>query len=816
MLGLALSTLRHRKAGFVGAFVGLFCAAALVSSCGMLMDTGLRGVVEPERYVGAPVIVSGDQDVRAEERKSSTSTKTKTKPLGDRAWVAASVADRLRAVPGVRSVVTEVDLPAAVGAAPGAESWGHGWESAALTPFTLASGRAPEADGEIVVDAAARLAVGATTPLRTPAGTGVYRVVGVTAQSLPHQSTVFFGTAEARRLAGHDGQYSAIGVYPAGVAPAVVDALRGTAASVFTGDERGRVEFPGADTARTRLISMGAALGGTSLLVAVLVVAGTFALSGQRRQRELALLRAIAATPRQIRAMIGGEALVVSAVAGTLGAAAGIGLAFWLRDTFAGLGAIPVNLPLVVGPFPPLVAVAATLAAAWAAARVSARRIAAIRPVEALGDAAMTPPRVPVLRLAAGAVALAGGVVMTVLLSTIRTERGSGPLTPVTTLVWITAVALLGPPIARGTVAALGPALRLSRIGGWLAAANLRTDARRLAGVVTSLSLMVGMACTLLFAQTTMAHARGAEALAGNRADYVLGTRIGSGAAEDVRWLPGVRAVTEVLHTTVWTGVTSHSAQAVTPAGLSQTLDLDVRAGSIDRLAEDTVAVREGLGPGLGDDVPLSLADGTPVTLRVVAVYGRGLGFGDLTLAHDLVARHVDVPLNDSVLVAAPTVDRATLVGALRGEPGVAVLDRITAVSASSDGGTAVNYVALGLIVGFAAISVVNSLTMSTLGRSREFGLLRLVGTTRRQVLRMLAWEAGTVALIATVLGTAVALATLWAYSTGMTGMPTPYVPLPSYLSVVAVAAALALVATALPAALALRTRPTDAIGVGE
>nr|BFE84263.1 hypothetical protein GCM10020093_068640 [Planobispora longispora] len=166
-------------------------------------------------------------------------------------------------------------------------------------------------------------------------------------------------------------------------------------AVVHTGDERGAAEFLDAEQARLKLISMGGALGGTALLVAVLVVVGTFALSVQQRHREIALLRAIAATPRQVRRLLGGEALVLGAVAGTLGSALGIGLGFWLRSRFVALGVMPENLRLVVSPFPVLAALAATVLAAWTAARVSARRTARIRPVEALGEAAMPPCACP-------------------------------------------------------------------------------------------------------------------------------------------------------------------------------------------------------------------------------------------------------------------------------------------------------------------------------------------------------------------------------------------------------------------------------------
>ncbi|MEU4325924.1 ABC transporter permease [Nonomuraea dietziae] len=781
MISFALSTLRHRKAGFAGAFVALLCAAALVTACGLLLETGLRGGVAPERYAGAPVIVAGDQFVRSAVGEGEK-VKTKAKALSERRWIPASVAAELAKARGVEKVVSEVTFP--VGSA-----LGHGWESAALTPFTLASGRAPEAADEVVVDA--RFAGRSLT-----VGSRVYRVVGVTAQALPSQDTIFFSTREARRLAGRPGQVSAVGVFPA-----VNVSVKG--AVVYTGDERGTVEFLGAEKARVMLISLGGALGGTSLLVAILVVVGTFALSVQQRQRELAMLRAVAATPRQIRKLLGGEALLVSLAAGLPGSLLGILLGFWLRSRFVALGAMPGNLGLVVSPFPVAAALLATVAAAWAAARVSARRTARIRPVEALGEAAMPGARLPWARLLAGALIVAGAVVLTIVLSNLNTEAASSPVTMLTALVWTIAVAVLGPALARLVMAL---PVRAPGAGGYLAAANLRANSARMAAVITPLSLMIAMTCTILFVQTTMGQAATDQAAAGIRADHVLG----SDAPAAVRKVRGVRATTDVLRTSVRIDLERYGAQAVTPEGLDQTMDLGVSAGSLRGFGESSVAVSstaaERLGVGVGSPLTLTLGDGTPASLKVAAVYTRGLAFGDLTLHHTLVAAHVDDP-RGTLLVAGG--ERAALERAAGGA-------RVEYPAEVAMSNAAVNYVAMGLIVAFCAIAVVNTLAMSTVGRARELALLRLVGTTRRQVLRMLRLETATAVLVAAVLGTAVSLVTLSAFSTGMTGSATPSVPPLAYLAVVAAAALLALAATALPARFVLRQPPGEAIGARE
>ncbi|MFC7648718.1 ABC transporter permease [Streptosporangium lutulentum] len=142
--------------------------------------------------------------------------------------------------------------------------------------------------------------------------------------------------------------------------------------------------------------------------------------------------------------------------------------------------------------------------------------------------------------------------------------------------------------------------------------------------------------------------------------------------------------------------------------------------------------------------------------------------------------------------------------------------DRATVVAEREQAGAEINYVAMGLIIAFTAIAVVNTLAMATSDRAREFALLRLVGTTRRQVLRMLRLETLSVVAVSVLLGTAAALVTISAFSVGMTGSALPYVPPLTYALIVAGAVILAWAATGVPARFALRGRPADTIGARE
>jgi putative ABC transport system permease protein len=837
MLRYALKTVRARKAGFLGAFLALMCAAALITACGTLLETGLRGTIRTERYAATPVVVSADQNVHqttVKHKKGKTKVKHKAKPIAERAWLPADLAHTLAHTPGVARVIPELTFlaepltPASADGdgATGRPSYGHSWESAVLTPYRLTAGAAPQAATDVVIDRhlaeRAHLAPGDRLTVQSTQAPRTYRVTGVAAPAsdVRHQTSLFFSTAEARRLAAHPGQVTALGVLPAAgtdtdrLRQDVVAALRGTGAQVGAGEARGPVEFLDAAAARTKLVSMGGAMGGTSLLVAILVVVGTFALSVQQRHRELALLRAIAATSGQIRKLLGREALIVGVAAGAVGALVGLPLGSWLHSRFVALGAVPATLQHTVGVVPPLTAVAATLFGAWAAARIASRRVARIHPAEALAEARAERGRPAWGRVLAGLLLLAGGAVLVAVLSVLRTEPASTPVTFLAVVVLSTSVALLGPLLVRAATLFLAGPLRLTGPGGRLATANLRGNAVRMASVVTPLTLLIGMTCTVLFVQPTLGDAARAQAREGVRADWVVASRGPGVPAEAARQLRmGRDVVTEVVRTTVRVGLDKYAAQGVTPAGLTRTWDPDVTAGSLDGLTERTVAVSELAADQLhlttGSTLKLTLGDGMPATLTVAAVYAKGLGFGDLTFAHDLLVRHVDNPLSSSLLVSTPRT-QTQLATTLREFPGVEILSPAAADSLQVERQRAnaeVNFLAMGLVLAFTAIAVVNTLAMSVSERVREFALLRLAGATRRQVLRMLRTEALSVLLLAATLGSAVALAVLTAFSVGMTGRAAPAVTPLAYGTVVAGAGLLALVATALPGRVALRVR---------
>src|SRR3954451_22358427 len=307
MLRLALLSSRGRFATFVGALVALTASAAFAMAGGMTLQAALGAHPPVERYAAARAVVTGQQIVGADHDVV----------LGERARVSSALTARLAAVRGVRAAIGDVSVPARLGGRPAAA---HGWASAALTPYVLTAGRAPAGPGEVVTGYPA--ALGARLQLASTEAARRVTVVGVARPRHPvsQQTAIFLTDGEATRLAGHPARVDAIGV----LAGPGFDATRLHAAAggaeVLTGDDRGRAEHPELEQARTALIPVTAAFGGLAMFIAMFVVASTMGLSIQQREREIGLLRLVAATPRQIRRMIGWEAAIV----GLIGSAAGI------------------------------------------------------------------------------------------------------------------------------------------------------------------------------------------------------------------------------------------------------------------------------------------------------------------------------------------------------------------------------------------------------------------------------------------------------------------------------------------------------------
>ncbi|EOD64933.1 FtsX-like permease family protein, partial [Amycolatopsis vancoresmycina] len=607
-------------------------------------------------------------------------------------------------------------------------------------------------------------------------------------------------------------------------------------AEVTTGIERSSIEFLDVSQTRVLLLAIAGSFGGFALLVAVFVVASTLALTINQRRREFALLRAVAATPKQIRKLIGTETTLVALVAGVLGSVLGLAVASGLRDAFAAIGVIPADFGLAISPLPLLAAVLLGLGAARLAAWAASRRPSSIRPVEALGEAAVERRELGRVRVLTGwglvAAGFGGALVPLFLHGDI-----AAAISTMATLVIVIGLAVVGPQVTGLVVRFLGPVLaRLFRISGYLAGANAQANARRVAAAMTPLMLAVAFALATFYGPTASTAAAQQETARSTTADYVLTAPGGVSpeVAEAAGRVPGVAAATPVVRTSVVTATPVGDSVEVqrTPAqGLAgdragAALELGVDAGRLTDLTGETVALSRSeadwLDKKIGDEVSFYFGDGVPAKLRLVATYTHDLAFGDFVLPVALAREHVGGRLDDSVLVRRqPGVDAGSVASALSALPYPGVVVAPASVLAAPEGGDRqaqfyLNLVAAGVIVGYLAISVANTLVLTTAQRGREFALLRLMGMNRRQVTRMMRLEAVATVGIAVVLGTLVAVVPLALLNFALRGNPLPAGGASVYFGIIGGAAVLGMVAIGVATSVALRARPIDAIGVRE
>ncbi|WP_432058653.1 FtsX-like permease family protein [Streptomyces sp. bgisy022] len=864
--GLARAAVRFKPASFAGTFLALMMSALIVTACGVLLETGLRASVPPQRYADAPVVVAADQYVRV-VTGSGEDREEEAVPLPDTARVDVALAERAARAPGAADVVADFTFPVrpaapavtavtaatagrtdgsgGAGGGPGGSApagsvralTGHGWASHAFTGTALTEGSAPRA-GEVVLDARTARALGTgtggTLTLDTAAGRRDFRVAGLATPGpgdapgprgtgSAGAALAWFADVQAPALAGHPGTADAVvvlagrGTDTGVLAAAVHTALDGTGARVHVGDDRGALEDPLLGHAKETLVGIGASFGGIATLVAVFTAAGTVALSVAQRAREFALLRAVGATPRQIRRAVASEALLVAPLAGLLGCLPGLGLAHWWFGQLQDRGAIPGAVRVHVSAFPLLAAVGLGLLTALGAGWAAGRRPARIKPGQALTEASVERLRPGPVRTALGVAALVGGAFLTGVSARSAGDDAAGAALGVV-MCFMFAVALLGPLIARLGVGLLGPALRGAGPVARLAAANSRANARRLASAITPVVLALAFASTLVFMNTSEHRVADRQLREGITADHVVTDPAGlpvDAAARAARQ-PGVEAAVGLLTTQVLVPVGSGEFAALqgarvqgitgTGAELAAVQDLDVRDGSLDRIGPGRIAVDRTLATaadaGVGDRLPLHLPDGTRAAPEIVAVYGRGLGLATVTMDRASLAEHVTSGFDSTLLVRGGTKESLAALGTVTDASGHAAERGLEARL-----GDWTNRTMAALLGGFAAVAAVNTLVMTVLDRRRELGTLRLVGTTPRQVLAMLRWESLLVSAIGVALGSAIAAATLIPMMRGTTGA-LPHVPPLVYGGFVITVGGLALLAVTLPARGVLRRRP--------
>jgi putative ABC transport system permease protein len=316
--------------------------------------------------------------------------------------------------------------------------------------------------------------------------------------------------------------------------------------------------------------------------------------------------------------------------------------------------------------------------------------------------------------------------------------------------------------------------------------------------------------------------------LSGELAITSAGAGLPAKALADVSATPGVRSAVALTPTSL--GPSLGVSDDVIPAAIlaggdGGGFDPAVTAGSLGDLHGHTIALgrrrADAVDAKVGSSVAVTLGDGARTRATVVAVYDRSLAFGEALLAPELAAGHQTAPMLGTILVRAddPSAVTRRLRSLAGSYPGLRVSDR-PSLATTSDAERETNRwlgpLFVAIIFAFTSIAVVNTLTMITLRRRRELGLVRLAGGTRHQVKSMTRWEAVLIIAIGIGVGLVIAATALLPLSHALTGTLRPHVPTDQFAAILGVSALMALIALALPTRRVLRTRPVEAVALGE
>ena len=521
------------------------------------------------------------------------------------------------------------------------------------------------------------------------------------------------------------------------------------------------------------LTSVAGSFAGTAILVVVLVVASTFGSALRQRAAQFALLRAVGATPSQVRAMVTAEVAIVFAIAAPIGAIPGLFAASLLMPVLSSSGVVPADLVVSVSPLPVLAVLLVLFPTALLAARLAARQITRVSATAAVSGSSVESATLSRGRAITAIVFLVLGIVSA---SVPFFEPGTiGSATGATSaLLLITAVALGGPVIVSAVARRAARATSNSRFASaMLAAVNSRGFSRRLTAAIIPLALLLALGTVQTGVNATVVQASGMQLRDGLGSDVVVTSSEGVTAEQlatvasspEVDEVVGssmlaaeVRTENEDINELSW-DQTSVRSLTGSPAGL---IDVDVSAGSLDDLTGPaTVAVTSDAFMGVGDTAVLRFGS-EEWTATVVAVYERGLGFGDFITLDSSLPSSVRPEASDLLLVQGT--------GTFPGLQTQSVDNYVDATVAGAAAQQQLGAILLFVLIFFVAIAAANTLVMLTRARTSEFALLRRIGATRRQLGSMIAIESGFVIVMALLIGTLAVLPALTGVAYGLLG----------------------------------------------
>jgi putative ABC transport system permease protein len=536
-----------------------------------------------------------------------------------------------------------------------------------------------------------------------------------------------------------------------------------------------------------------------SLFVGAFTIFNTFSITVGQRTRELALLRIVGASRRQVFRSVLGEAALVGMAASIVGLGLGVLAAVGLKAVLKAFGVTLPPAPLVFEARTVLVAIAVGVGVTLISALGPARRAVRIAPVAALVENREDEGEVSSRRrIGSGSIVVLAGIGALV----------AGLTAPAVALVGVGAVAMfigagmLAPIVARPMSGALGrPLAALLGTPGRLGRENSMRSPRRTAQ--TAAALMVGMALVSAIAVlgASLSKSAKSEVDSAIRADYII-TGPGSGfsktVAPAVSRIPGVGVVSSAYKGPFELRGSQQSLVGVTTPGLPQTVNLAITAGrgapalaAGELLIDATTASTQHLS--VGSLVPVTFAQTGSSRIRIGGIFKTNPLIGSYVVGARYFLAHFNNPL--PIVVLAGTRPGARNVGRAINDylniyPNVGVKTRAQfeqSQQSSINQELGLVYVLLALAIVIALIGIVNTLMLSVFERTHELGLLRAVGMRRRQVKAMIRSEAVIIALFGAVIGLIIGTGLGVAFAAslkqkGITEIAIPYADLIGFL----------------------------------
>ncbi|MFJ6250139.1 MULTISPECIES: ABC transporter permease [unclassified Streptomyces] len=789
-------------------------------------------------------------------------TDDETPQTGRPETLPAALVDEVARAEGARNVqgavaslsVTVVDARNKnVGPTGGAPTIAVNWTPNELRSVEIASGHEPRGPTDVVVDAATAEKHGLKLgdELRTISVTGDFtaKISGIAEFKVtnPGATLVYFETATAQReLLGKEGLFTQI---TADAAPGVSDeALKaGIAAAVGDGYKL-QTAAEAADAGREELagfldVMKYAMLGfaGIAFLVGIFLIVNTFSMLVAQRTREIGLMRAIGSSRRQVNRSVLVEALLLGLVGSAAGVAAGVGLAVGLMKLMSAVGMELSTGDLTVKWTTPVVGVVLGVVVTVLAAYVPARRAGKISPMAALRDAG-TPADGRAGRIRGGiglALTAAGAAALVAAARAEEAAPGSAWL-GLGVVLSLLGFVVVGPLLAGVVVRALGVVvLRVFGPVGRMAERNALRNPRRTGA--TGAALMIGLAlvaCLSVVGSSMVASAT-EELDRSVGADFIVqsgtGQPIVPQAQAALEKAPGIDHVTEYK----WIDVTvtdprgkkAEEGLAATDATYMRDLRRETTAGRLaDAYGPDAMSVGSDYatahGVKVGDVLTVAFKGGKTAKLKVAAITSdqgnvdKGAMYTDVTTA----ARYLPadrVPHSLLLLASAKegqeTQAYQALKDALAPYPQYKVSNQADYKKELQDQvGQLLNivYGLLALAIVVAVLGVVNTLALSVVERTREIGLMRAIGLSRRQLRRMIRLESVVIALFGALLGLGLGMG--WGTAAqkllALEGLGTLDIPWPTILTVFVASAFVGLFAALVPAFRAGRMNVLNAI----